>query len=216
MDPMRLVQRHGRIDRIGSEHLEVFIRCFFPDQQLEAMLGLEERLQRKLRQAAASVGVGEVLPGFASRDVNFTETREEIARLRREEAAWMHNADPINLTRPVPKVMHAAASLIRKHGSHLGDRQDELIERLEAPYAPRVQRAVRGVLNDGALTRQGKADKLLILADQLGLARQPGPQPLPQIEAEDIRLICWIAVVPTQLSRHRTVLHFPGLLARRY
>lgn len=27
---MRLVQRHGRIDRIGSEHAEVFIRCYFP------------------------------------------------------------------------------------------------------------------------------------------------------------------------------------------
>jgi superfamily II DNA/RNA helicase len=38
-NPMRLVQRHGRIDRIGSGHAEVFIRCFFPDQQLEALLG---------------------------------------------------------------------------------------------------------------------------------------------------------------------------------
>ena len=30
-NPMRLVQRHGRIDRIGSHHSEVFIRCVFPD-----------------------------------------------------------------------------------------------------------------------------------------------------------------------------------------
>ena len=73
-NPMRLVQRHGRIDRIGSEHAEVFIRCYFPDQHLEALLGLEERLQRKLKQAAAAVGVGQVLPGFAGRDVIFTET----------------------------------------------------------------------------------------------------------------------------------------------
>lgn len=29
-NPMRLVQRHGRIDRIGSPHREVFLRCFFP------------------------------------------------------------------------------------------------------------------------------------------------------------------------------------------
>src|SRR5262249_41058516 len=28
-NPMRLVQRHGRIDRIGSPHREVFMRCFF-------------------------------------------------------------------------------------------------------------------------------------------------------------------------------------------
>jgi len=75
----------------------VFIRCFFPGQQLEAMLGIEERLQRKLRQAAA-VGVGEVLPGFASQDVNFTETREEIARLRREEASLFQEGNPSALS----------------------------------------------------------------------------------------------------------------------
>jgi hypothetical protein len=61
------------------------------------MLGIEERLQRKLRQAAA-VGVGEVLPGFAGQDVNFTETREEIARLRREEASLFQEGNPSALS----------------------------------------------------------------------------------------------------------------------
>nr|MBA3621519.1 hypothetical protein [Euzebyales bacterium] len=75
--------RHGRIDRIGSSHTEVFLRCFFPDAQLEALLGLEDRLQRKIKQAAATVGVGgEVLPGSRVTDVTFTETIEEIERLR--------------------------------------------------------------------------------------------------------------------------------------
>jgi hypothetical protein len=82
-NPMRLVQRHGRIDRIGSLHAEVFLRCVFPDEQLDELLGLEERLHRKIKQAAASVGVGgEVLPGSRTEDVVFTETREEIDRLR--------------------------------------------------------------------------------------------------------------------------------------
>ena len=85
-NPMRLVQRHGRIDRIGSHHAEVFIRCVFPDERLDDLLGLEERLHRKLTQAAASIGVGEVLPEQAGRDISFTETREEIERIRREDA----------------------------------------------------------------------------------------------------------------------------------
>jgi hypothetical protein len=85
-NPMRLVQRHGRIDRIGSRHSEVFIRCIFPDTRLDDLLGLEERLHRKLTQAAASIGVGEVLPEQAGRDISFTETREEIERIRREDA----------------------------------------------------------------------------------------------------------------------------------
>ena len=332
-NPMRLVQRHGRIDRIGSEHPEVFIRCYFPDQHLEAMLGLEERLQRKLKQAAAAVGVGQVLPGYAGREVNFTEARDEIDRLRREDAslfdqgglsalsgeeyrrtlerelrnpvvkdtvlglpwgagtgfvrpgasqpgivfcariadhpkpwfryvplspelrpladeagelividdtltclawadpgkpdesslfeaaiaaqiyydaafdawaaakdhihrAWMFNADPANLTRPVPKVMRDAADLVRAHGAHLGDGQDRLIARLEAPYAPRIQRAVRDVMTSTGLADRQKADQLLSLADHLGLVVQPAPQPLPQIDPDDVHLICWTAILP--------------------
>ena len=85
-NPMRLVQRHGRIDRIGSPHAEVFIRCVFPDARLDDLLNLEERLHRKIEQAAASIGVGEVLPDHRGRDLTFTETREEIERLRRQEA----------------------------------------------------------------------------------------------------------------------------------
>lgn len=84
-NPQRLVQRHGRIDRIGSHHTEVFLRCIFPDRRLDDLLGLEERLHRKIRQAAAAVGVGEILPGSATADVTFAETREEIERLRAED-----------------------------------------------------------------------------------------------------------------------------------
>jgi hypothetical protein len=86
-NPMRLVQRHGRIDRIGSSHPRVFLRCIFPDRRLEDLLGLEERLHRKLKQAAAVVGLGaEVLPGSRIEDVVFSETREEIERLRSGDA----------------------------------------------------------------------------------------------------------------------------------
>ena len=87
-NPMRLVQRHGRIDRIGSPHSRVFMRCFFPDERLDDLLGLEERLVRKIKQAAASVGVsGEVIPGSKVEEHVFAETREQIARLEGQDAA---------------------------------------------------------------------------------------------------------------------------------
>lgn len=86
-NPMRLVQRHGRVDRIGSRHDRVFLRTFFPDAQLNRLLDLEMRVRRKLAQAAASVGV-EVAPieQGAERDQSFAETREEIERLRQGDA----------------------------------------------------------------------------------------------------------------------------------
>jgi len=62
-NPQRMVQRHGRIDRIGSHHKFVRFGCFFPARNLDRLLGLEETLQRKLAYANAAIGVGEVLPG---------------------------------------------------------------------------------------------------------------------------------------------------------
>ena len=56
-NPMRLVQRHGRIDRIGSPHARVVLQTFFPDEELDRLLELESRVKRKLSQAATSVGV---------------------------------------------------------------------------------------------------------------------------------------------------------------
>ncbi len=84
-NPMRLVQRHGRIDRIGSPHDDVFMRCFFPDARMETLLDLEARIRHKVAQAAATVGIEhEVIPGAATSDIVFTETREQIERLRGE------------------------------------------------------------------------------------------------------------------------------------
>ena len=85
-NPMRLVQRHGRIDRIASPHREVFLGCVFPDAELDELLGLEHRLHTKIKQAAAAVGVADgVLPDTdASPEVVFAETHEEILAVRAE------------------------------------------------------------------------------------------------------------------------------------
>lgn len=86
-NPMRLVQRHGRVDRIGSSHPRVFLRTFFPDDDLDAMLDLEARVRVKLARAAASIGV-ETTPiaGGAEGQQTFAETREEIEKLRKADA----------------------------------------------------------------------------------------------------------------------------------
>lgn len=62
-NPMRIVQRHGRVDRIGSKHDYVHFGLFFPAERLDALLELESRLEAKLALADAAVGAGEVLPG---------------------------------------------------------------------------------------------------------------------------------------------------------
>ncbi len=92
-NPMRLVQRHGRIDRIGSPHRDVYVRCFFPEKRLETLLDLESRIRRKLAQAAATIGVEhEVIPGAATGERVFAETRDEIEKLKNEDASIFENA----------------------------------------------------------------------------------------------------------------------------
>lgn len=75
-NPMRIVQRHGRVDRIGSEHATVDLGLFFPSSRLDDLLGLQATLERKLAQAEAAVGAGEVLPGRKGREVVLADSAD--------------------------------------------------------------------------------------------------------------------------------------------
>lgn len=86
-NPMRLVQRHGRIDRIGSPHKRVFLRTIFPADRLDQLLNLEQRILDKLAMAAASVGVVAPIEGSAHGKQVFTEARQEIEKLLREDSS---------------------------------------------------------------------------------------------------------------------------------
>src|SRR4030095_151434 len=53
-NPTRMVQRAGRIDRIGSTFDEIIIHNLFPDVGLEKLLGLVESLSQKIAQIDAT------------------------------------------------------------------------------------------------------------------------------------------------------------------
>lgn len=84
-NPMRLVQRHGRVDRIGSRHTRVFLRTIFPADRLDQLLNLEQRILNKIAMAAASIGVTSPVAGGAVGRQVFSESREEIEKLLRED-----------------------------------------------------------------------------------------------------------------------------------
>jgi hypothetical protein len=91
-NPMKLVQRHGRIDRIGSPHKRISIDCFFPGEDLDRLLGLEETLQRKIAYANAAVGVGAVLPNQVadpSVEVLLHDVRSDIEDIYNEDATLL-------------------------------------------------------------------------------------------------------------------------------
>ena len=49
-NPVRLIQRAGRIDRIGSQHEVIEIASFLPEAALESELGLEAVVRRRIKE----------------------------------------------------------------------------------------------------------------------------------------------------------------------
>jgi hypothetical protein len=324
-NPMRLVQRHGRIDRIGSPHPRVFLRTVFPADRLEALLALEQRILRKLAQAAKSIGVGSApVDGAASGDQVFAETRAEIEKLAAEDptlfeqggtaaaaqtgeeyrqrlrmalakdrltitqlpggagsgmrkgtrsgvlfcaevaladgprsflrfvpagpgweppsdstgierevglclrlidcaeetprhmperiaervfafweralsdilAEWDDLSDPAKLQPPVRLLNKQVAAFIRAHPPHDldGDRVAKALDILEAPWPRREEALLREQWRDRAGSAATRSARLVEWILGTGLERFEPPAPLPPIDGDDVRLVCWMAL----------------------
>lgn len=55
-NPVRLIQRFGRVDRIGTAHAEICGFNFLPETELEAALGLKQKLSRRIQEIHATIG----------------------------------------------------------------------------------------------------------------------------------------------------------------
>jgi superfamily II DNA or RNA helicase len=55
-NPVRLIQRFGRIDRIGAEHDHIWGFNFLPETELEKNLGLKDKLQHRIQEIHDTIG----------------------------------------------------------------------------------------------------------------------------------------------------------------
>ena len=55
-NPVRLIQRFGRIDRIGSDYDEIFGFNFLPETELDRNLGLRDKLQSRIQEIHDTIG----------------------------------------------------------------------------------------------------------------------------------------------------------------
>lgn len=83
-NPMRMVQRAGRIDRIGSKHDKLWIYNMFPDKGLERLLKIVERLQSKA-EAVNSTGFMDA-PIFEGQTVT-PQNFNTLRRIRDEDGS---------------------------------------------------------------------------------------------------------------------------------
>jgi len=56
-NPVRMIQRAGRIDRIGSPHSSIYIHNFYPEKELESLLELVKILQGKIEMIDETIGL---------------------------------------------------------------------------------------------------------------------------------------------------------------
>ena len=87
-NPVRLIQRSGRVDRMGSPHRQVEVFNFIPDRDFDALLGLVRRLRGKLETVRSVVGLEHSIlesepfdNAFCSSDSDSFSLRARFARL---------------------------------------------------------------------------------------------------------------------------------------
>lgn len=76
---IRLIQRAGRVDRIGQKSEQILCYSFFPAEGIERIIDLRKRLQNRLREANLTLGGDEVF--FEGDEVNLTNLYNEKANL---------------------------------------------------------------------------------------------------------------------------------------
>ena len=80
-NPVRMIQRAGRIDRLGSHFETLEIANVFPEDGLERLLGLVERLQLRIADIDRTVGLDASVLGENISKRSF----EELRRIRAED-----------------------------------------------------------------------------------------------------------------------------------
>ena len=98
-NPIRLMQRIGRIDRIGSPHHTIFPYHFHPDHTIDTLIHLSTRLHTKLATIRETIGVADT-PGLDGIDDHTTLAlaphTDELLR------AAYRKARPPHLPTPTP------------------------------------------------------------------------------------------------------------------
>ncbi len=80
---IRLIQRTGRVDRIGQKSEQILCYSFLPEDGIERIIGLRRRLTRRIRENAEVVGSDEVF--FEGDPVNISDLYNEKAGILDDE-----------------------------------------------------------------------------------------------------------------------------------
>ena len=111
-NPMRIVQRTGRVDRITSEHDRIYTRACFPDAELDDIISLMGKVMKKINIVKGTIGLDVEVIGEEPNPKVFGikddleklagGDKDVLARLRRESDIMPHMT-PLNM---IQKYVH--------------------------------------------------------------------------------------------------------------
>jgi hypothetical protein len=99
-NPVRIIQRFGRIDRLGSRNKEIQLVNFWPDIDLDEYIQLEGRVKGRMAlMDASATGEENVLEAKATEEMNDLKyRRDQLERLREEVPDFEDMSNGISIT----------------------------------------------------------------------------------------------------------------------
>ncbi len=117
-NPIRLVQRNGRVDRIGSPHAEIGIYNLFPEAELEGLLHLIERLTNRI----STIDELGLLDASVLGEIVHPRTFNTLRRIRAEDGAVLDEEEArAELVGPEMLLKHLKEMLNREGGESIAD-----------------------------------------------------------------------------------------------
>lgn len=111
-NPMKIVQRAGRVDRLGSRHDTVTSAVFIPEKELEDLLGLLEKLETKIQKIADTIGIETTILGERENPKNFNAA----ARIAKEDQTLMDELERSAELLPVETPFQSILAYLKKAG----------------------------------------------------------------------------------------------------
>lgn len=111
-NPMKIVQRVGRVDRLTSEYPTVTSAVFFPEKELEDLLGLIQKLATKIQKASTTVGVEVSILGEKENPKTFNA----LDRIRKQDATLLDDMEQSSELLPFSTPFQIILSYLKRMG----------------------------------------------------------------------------------------------------
>jgi len=82
-NPVRMIQRNGRINRLGSKFKEVYVYNMAPEKQLETYLKLVKRLEQKINKIKHTIGTDQSVLGELENPLEYIDQVDDVEDVNR-------------------------------------------------------------------------------------------------------------------------------------